>query len=211
MDMCHRLHDENGVFEMVDKKVRYLIQNCIFGVDGKPGNTIVGVIGEPGHIEASICLMIANVYYTNDWHLEEFWNFVDKPYRRSRNAEALIEFAKGCADKMQIPLLTGIITNKQMAGKVRLYRRLLGYPTGAYFLYNADKWKPEPMEDHNDLRFRLKEYAAKCSDGKVTPSVARRELAPLLAQAVEAIHAEDSLWGDGKKPGTDKHVNGGTH
>jgi hypothetical protein len=112
---------------------------------------------------------------------------------------------------MDIPFFTGIITNKQMAGKVRLYRRLLGYPTGAFFLYNADKWKPQPMEDHLDLRTRLKEFIVKCSDGKVTPTVARRELGPLLREAVEAIHAEDSLWGDGKKPNPDKHVNGGTH
>ena len=212
MAMCRRLHRENGVFEFDDDKVRSILHKC-FDRTG----AIVGVIGEPGHIEASICLMISNLYYTADWHLDEFWNFVDADYRRSHNAEALVRFAKDCADKMHIPLLIGIITNRHMAGKVRLYRRLLGSPTGAFFLYNSN-WKSEPMESHNDLRLRLKEFARICNDTRVSvknrPAAARLteinnlmdQLSPLLKEAAEAIGTEDNMWGTIKTNGATVHV-----
>ena len=67
MAMCKRLWSENGIFSFDEEKVRKLLYRC-FNKEG----TIVGVIGEPGHIEASTCLGIGDFYYTGDWHLEEF-------------------------------------------------------------------------------------------------------------------------------------------
>ena len=195
MAMCRRLHSENGAFSFDDDKVRSCLHKC-FNAQG----TIVGVIGEPGALEASTCMSISDYYYTTDWHLAELWNYVAPEYRRSRNAEALIEFGKSCSDKMGVPFLTGIITNKHTAGKVRLYRRLLGYPAGAFFLYNS-QWKSEPMTDHSELRQRLKDFAQKCNDGKISTGVARKH-ASLLREAVDAIYAEDNLWGNGKTNGS---------
>jgi hypothetical protein len=191
MAMCRRLHEENGLFTLNEKKVRECLRKC-YDREG----SVVGVIGEPGNLQASTCLMISSFYYTDDWHLEEHWNFVDKDFRKARNAEALIEFNKACAIKMGIPLFTGIITNKQMAGKVRLYRRLLGHPAGAYFVYNA-KWNVDPIASHGELRGRLKEWAKTCNDSprEVTFSVAQKKLGPLLREAAEAISAEDNIWG----------------
>ena len=191
MDMCHRLWEENGLFSYSEDKVRSCLHRC-FAAQG----TIVGVIGERGALQASTCMAISDYYYTTDWHLAELWNYVEPASRRSRN-EALIEFGKDCSEKMGIPFLTGIITNKQMAGKVRLYRRLLGYPTGAFFIHNAP-WKAEPMVDHAELRTRLKEFAQKCHDGKVSSGVARKQLYPILREAVDAIGVEDNLWGNSK-------------
>lgn len=192
MAMCRRLWQENGLFSLNEDKVRALLHRCYKG-DG----TIVGVIGEPGHLEASTCLTIWENYYTVDWHLAELWNFVEESFRKSGNAEALIEFGKDCAVKMKIPFITGIITNKQMAGKVRLYRRMLGYPAGAFFCYNS-KFKAEPIEDHSALRQRLREFAQMCNDNRITPVIARKELGPLLRDAAQAVSGEDNVWGKSK-------------
>lgn len=203
MAMCRRLHSENGLFTLNEAKVRKLLHRC-FEKDG----TIVGVIGGPGEIVASTCLGIGDFYYTDDWHLEEFWNFVDEPFRKgTKNAEALIEFGKACAVKMGVPLFTGIITDKRTAGKVGLYRRLLGHPTGAYFCYNS-KWKPEPIEDHSLLRQRLKDFAQKCNDNRVTPAMVRKEIGQILRDAASALASEDNIWGKSKSNGAAPHADG---
>jgi hypothetical protein len=195
MAMCRRLHKENGLFTLSEKKVRDCIRKCFTGE-----GTIVGVVGEPGKLKGSICMSISEMYYTEDWHLTELWNYVEPEFRVSRNAEAMIEFGKACANKMGIPFFTGIITNKQMAGKVRLYRRLLGYPLGAFFVHNAP-WETDPMEDHFELRNRLRNFAMVCNNTprKVTFAVARSELGPLLREAAEAITVEDNIWSDPAK------------
>lgn len=193
MAMCRRLHTENGLFSLNEAKVRSLLHRCY-----KKEGMIVGVIGEPGHIEASTCLALSDFHYTDDWHLAEFWNFVEEPFRKgTKNAEALIEFGKACAVKMGLPFITGIITNRQMAGKVRLYRRLLGYPAGAFFCYNT-KWKSEPIEKHDLLRHRLREWAQKCNDNRITASMARNEIAQLLRDANQALSNEDDVWSSPK-------------
>lgn len=201
--MCERLHAENGLFSLSIDKVRACLQQC-----WQRKGTVVGVIGMPGAIEASTCLALSDFYYTNDWHLAEFWNFVDVDYRRSRNAEALVEFGKDCARKMNMPLFTGIITNKQMAGKVRLYRKLLGYPTGAFFIYNAN-WKSEPMADYSGLRARLKENATLCANRKLKGSQHQDGLAQLLKEACEAIDAVDNLWGAKSPPQKSREAGNG--
>lgn len=194
--MCERLHDENGLFTLSMDRVK----DCLSRYYNRQG-TVVGVIGEPEKLEASTCLELSNFYYTNDTHLAELWNFVDAPYRRSHNAEALIQFGKKCADSLKMPFFTGIITNKQMAGKVRLYRRYLGYPTGAFFTYNSH-WRSEPMEDHTELRNRLREQARTLRDQaragalvKVNKKEDLAGLASLLREAADAIDSADSLWG----------------
>ena len=128
---CRRLHLENGLFTLNEDKIRNCLRMCYNRVSASQTPVVVGVIkNKDGVIEASTCLMISDFYYTDDWHLAELWNFVDESYRRSRNAEALIEFGKSCSLKMDVPFFTGIITNRQMVGKVRMYRRLLGHPVG---------------------------------------------------------------------------------
>lgn len=193
MAMCRRLHLENGLFSLNEDKVRTLLHRCYKGE-----GTIIGVIGEPGHLEASTCLSISDFHYTDDWHLSELWNFVEESFRRSGNAEALIEFGKACAVKMGVPFVTGIITNRSMAGKVRLYRRLLGYPAGAFFCFNS-KWKSEPIEKHDLLRERLREWAQKCNDNRVTPAMTRKEIGQLLRDAARALSNEDDIWSNAKK------------
>lgn len=200
MAMCRRLWEENGLFTYNEDKVRECLHRCF-----EKRGTIVGVVGSP-IIEGSICLATSDYYYTDDWHLAELWNFVDEPYRKSRNAEALVMFGLECSKLMGIPFLTGIITNKQMSGKVRLYQRLLGHPSGAFFICNSP-WKSEPLDDRSELREKLRTFASECNNGKMSPKMVREKIGPLLREAAEAIRADDNLWrGSAKKDTNGAHA-----
>lgn len=190
MEMCRALHAENGLFSFDDERVRDLLRK-FFARQG----VIVGVIGSPGDLRACTCLMLSDFYYSRDWYLAELWNYVGPDHRSSgmRCAEALIEFGKSCAREMNVPLVTGIITNRQMAGKVRLYQRLLGRPIGASFIYNG-AWVPEPAEDVSDIRQRLGEAAQRCSTGRV-PRGEVLKLASLLREAAGVLQSDMSIWG----------------
>lgn len=193
--MCRRLHLENGLFSLNENKVRDCLRRC-FNRHG----SIVGVIGAPGELQASICMELTNFYYTDDMHLAELWNFVDAPYRRPPgNAEALIEYAKDWARKLEAPFFTGIITNKQMRAKVRLYRQLLGYPVGAFFLYNG-KWKTEPMADFSDLKIRMRQAAQKWSTTTKASRQDLRQIASLFRQAADALSSDGNIWEGSSAP-----------
>lgn len=126
---CRRLHEENGLMEMSERKVRDMLRRSFDRMGG-----IIGVIGKPGEIEASIALSIGQIWYSDEWFLEELFNHVLPEYRRSTNARDLIVFAKNCADEIGLPLLIGVLSNDRTAAKVRLYERQLGTPSGAFFL-----------------------------------------------------------------------------
>jgi hypothetical protein len=170
MILVRELHGENGLFSLNEQKVRENLHKCF-----ERKGAIVGVIGEAGKIEASTCLLFSEMYYTDEWHIAELWNHVAVPYRNSRNLEALIAFGKKCSNVIGLPLITGVITNKRVEGKVRLYRKLLGYPAGAFFVYNG-KWSANvqpsvedfwrPFEGRTEARKRLRREAA--ISGKVT-------------------------------------------
>lgn len=202
LEMCCHLHKENGLFTLDEDCVRALIRRYY-----QRDRVIIGVIGLPGKLQASTCLEQSKFYYTDEWHLEEFWNFVEEPFRRSRNAEALVQFGKSCAEHMNMPLVTGIVTNTRMAGKVRLYRRMLGPPAGAYFVHNT-KWNTEPVKDHTELLRELREAATLCNSSptygsfKEISAAAKslRKLAPLLSRAADAIDGLDDLWGTKASP-----------
>lgn len=153
MAMCRALHDENGLFSLNEDKIRDIFRKCY-----ERKGAIVGVIGPTGKIEASTCLLISDSYYTSDQHLAELWNHVGKNYRQSRNAEALLLFGKKCSDKIGIPLITGIITNSRVAGKVRLYRQVYGYPAGAFFVVNG-RWPDGVSPSEEDFTRPLESRA----------------------------------------------------
>lgn len=151
--ICKLLHSENGLFDFDEDKVRDVIRRCFMR-----SGSIVGVIGDPGKIEASTCLLISDMYYCRSWHLAELWNFVLPEYRKSTDIDALIEFGKRCSDQIGIPLITGIITNHRLAPKARLYRRHLGYPAGAFFVYNAH-WINGDRPIENDYLYAVETRA----------------------------------------------------
>lgn len=132
MRMCRKLHEENGVSNVDWTMVAHKMMQGI-NQDG----AIIGVIGDPGALRGLIYMQMSHMWYSQDTILEELFNYVLPEHRRSNNAKALIDFGKTCSDRLGVPLLIGIISNQRTEEKVRLYRRRLGPPAGAFFLVNA--------------------------------------------------------------------------
>lgn len=132
MGMCRMLHEENGLTGWAEDRIIEAVQRAIAG-DG----SVIGVVGQTGRLEAMIHLFISRMWYSNDPHLEELYAYVHKDHRRTNNAKSLIEFAKSTAERLEVPLLIGILSNHRTEQKIRLYQRRLGKPSGCYFLYNA--------------------------------------------------------------------------
>lgn len=134
MAMCKALHRENGQFPLNEEKLRERMEAA---VNRKWG--MVGVIGHHHKIEALIFMTIAQFWYTDENHLEELFSYVSPQHRKTTHAKRLVEWAKETADTLGMKLLIGIISTIKTEAKVRLYRRQLGAPIGAYFLYGFNR------------------------------------------------------------------------
>ena len=98
------------------------------------------VIGKPGGaIEGLALLRIGAMWYSPDIVLEERAIFIYPQFRSAKGGRAskLCEFTKRTADKLNLSLVIGVLSNTRTAGKVRMYTRIFGEPAGAFFLYNA--------------------------------------------------------------------------
>lgn len=133
MQMCRALHAENGIFPLSEWRIRNLLHRAFGKVE--PSDAMVGVIRRSNVIEGMILMLIGQFYYTDDWCLEELFNYVRPEYRKSTNAKDLVSFGKRCADELGIPLVIGIVSNERTKAKIELYRRQLGDPIGAYFVH----------------------------------------------------------------------------
>jgi hypothetical protein len=101
---------------------------------------LCGVIGAPhAPLEAFVLLQIGNLYYSTQPCVEEKILFVHKDYRSAKGGRAtkLCEFSKQVADALELPLLIGVCSSHRTAGKVKMYERIFGPPSGAYFLYRT--------------------------------------------------------------------------
>jgi hypothetical protein len=130
MAMCFELWRENGLFSYSEAKVRAILRRSF---ERKGG--MVAVVGPPGKLEAMICLLIDQYYYTDDWNLNEVWNYVRPAYRRSQHAKTMVQWAKGMADHLKLRLFIGVVSNERTEAKIRMYRRVFGEPAGGYFVY----------------------------------------------------------------------------
>lgn len=101
---------------------------------------IMGVIGPPGgELEGAVLLRISWPWYTEEQTLEERGIFVHPDHRDAKGGRfaRLVEFSKTTALRLELPLSIGVLSNHRTEAKVRTYRRLLGDPAGAFFLFNA--------------------------------------------------------------------------
>lgn len=140
--LLHLMHAENGMMPLDEDCAREVFARAFNRQGG-----IIGVIGEPGDIQAMLYLLVTRFWFTRDNHLEELFNYVRPDHRKSDFADTLITFAKKCSDDIGIPLVIGVMTNRHMAQKVRLYRKSLGYPAGAFFVYGAKWVNDEPSNE----------------------------------------------------------------
>jgi hypothetical protein len=119
MKMCRELHSENGLFSFSEDKVREILRRSFEKRGG-----MIAVVGAPGHLEAMIYLAITQFYYTDDFHLEELWNYVRPAYRKSQHAKSLLLWARSMSDRLRLRLLIGVVSNTRLASKIRLYSRV---------------------------------------------------------------------------------------
>jgi hypothetical protein len=162
-ETCRTLWEENGIFRMSENKVRRFIEIAVCPETRKETEpvSIIAAIGPVGAIEASLALCITQNWYTDDWHIEELWNFVRPDRRKSTYAKSLLEYAKTVQAQMNLPLLIGILSSDRTQAKVKLYSRRLGPPSGAYFVWpswNEMRDEKKQMAEFNTL-FDVKRVA----------------------------------------------------
>ena len=136
-----QLHRENGLFAIAPQKVTVLMDRALHPEGILPTDigprAQIGVIGNPGRLEAVVFVLISSFWYSNDLHLEELLVYVDPECRATCHAKACVNWMKGLADGLEIPLLTGIISKERTAAKIRLYDRMLPR-IGAFYFYPQD-------------------------------------------------------------------------
>lgn len=147
MALCAQLHAENAAFTKNDDKVRYMIHRS-FMKDG----VSIGVIGPIGAVEGAIVIMISSYWYSDMRHLEELFNYVHPDHRKSEHARSLLKFARTCSDTLGLPLNIGVMSGKRTASKINLYRKIFGWPIGAFFLYN-NPWAKLETTPEDDKKF----------------------------------------------------------
>ena len=144
LNLALRAWEENGIKNVNPDKMLGMIKPALYLWQG-----LCGIIGEQGKpIEGAVLLRISQMWYSDDWILEEKAIFVDPVYRNAKGGRArkLCEFSKRVADELSIPLLIGVLSNHRTEAKIRLYERQFGAPAGAFFLYNVQTGHENIME-----------------------------------------------------------------
>lgn len=130
LEICRQNHAENGQFSLSMAKVEGMVDKAF-----NSGGAIIGLVGGHNRIEGAILLNIGQFWYTDDWCVEEIFNYVHPEFRKSTHAKDMIDFGKRCSDELAIPLVIGVVSNERTRAKMELYRRRLGDPVGGYFIH----------------------------------------------------------------------------
>lgn len=128
MQLCADLHEENGAADVDWPKVT---ETIIHGINRN--HATIGVIGPVNALEAVIYLNFSTLWYSDEILLQELFAYVRPEHRKTRNARALLQFARDTAKRLKCKLLIGVISNTRTAAKLELYTRQLGAPVGGYF------------------------------------------------------------------------------
>ena len=130
--MLLELHEENGLFGVNESKVREAIR---LATEQRGG--LIGLVRGESGLESSMCLVIDQFWYTDEWCLLEQWLFVRQPFRhkRPRQAQLLIGWAKEMATKLELKLQAGIMSTERTAAKEQMYQRQMT-PIGGLFMFD---------------------------------------------------------------------------
>ena len=135
--LLEQMHAENGLFAYSKSRVRDLVRSILAApVKPLPVPAMIGVIGTPTDLQGTIGLMVTQLYYTDEWHLGDLWNFVRPDCRKSEHAKELLEFGKRMAGALGLKSMSGVVSNERTEAKLRLYRRRFGKLVGGYFLFD---------------------------------------------------------------------------
>lgn len=133
VETLYEAWSENGLFKPDEDLIRNQIRPFL-NLD----NGIIGIIKDD-EIEGLVILSVSTYWYSASIFLEEYVTFVRPNYRSATGGRArkLVEFAKRAAEKLNMPLVYGILSNERTVAKTKLYKRHLGEPAGAIFLYGG--------------------------------------------------------------------------
>lgn len=139
LHLCKLLYEENGVLSVNFDKVREHVRCALFQETSPnfPMPGLIGVIGDPELPEAAICLRVGDLWYSDEWSLQDVFNFVHPGFRRTDHARDLIAFAKDCAVRMKLPLFMGVVSTERTEAKCRLFQRLLP-KVGEIYIYRGE-------------------------------------------------------------------------
>lgn len=135
MELAVAAAKENSLF---DASLQHLVKTVWPCLNQDHG--LIGAIGKPnGPIEGMVVLVVGTLTYSDVLCLEERTLFVRPEYRNARGGRAnkLIQFSMASAKSLDLPLLIGVLSNSMTKQKVELYRRHLGEPAGAFWVWGA--------------------------------------------------------------------------
>jgi GNAT superfamily N-acetyltransferase len=139
LEMCRLMHAEQPYHPLNIGKVAAMVRLAIR--QGPERRGILGVIGDRGELKGGIFLLIDPIWYSDDWQLLEFFNFVRPEYRRLGFANDLLSYAKQCSDHIGLDLTVGVFSTVRTQAKIRLYRRWFPQ-VGAFFLHAPPNRQP---------------------------------------------------------------------
>lgn len=135
--LCQAMHAEQGEHPLDWSRITPAVRMATRHERG-----IIGVIGEPGDLKGGVFMVLDQVWYSQDWVLREWFNFVKPEARKSTYGKDLIAYAKSTADAVGVELIMGVFSSKQTEAKVRLYKRTPGFEyRGGWFSYIPDRVK----------------------------------------------------------------------
>lgn len=129
-------HEEDGLAAFDEEKVRAVVERGIVRQ-----MAAIGVVRGKEIVEGAIGIYVGEWWYSRAQH---FWNpflYVHPDHRRTTHAKSLLQFAKGYATDLGIPLVAETITSAETAQKEKLYERELP-KRGALFIFNAPQLQP---------------------------------------------------------------------
>ena len=131
--LCSLMHAEQPYHPLAWPKVAAMVRLATQRIRG-----IIGVVGEPHDLKAAVFMVIEPIWYSDDWHLLEYFNYVRPDARKSTLAQDLLEYGKRCADDIGLDFTCGVFSNIRTEAKCRLYRRKLP-KMGEFFCYRPER------------------------------------------------------------------------
>lgn len=128
ISMAERLWAENAHDEIDYPTAEAAIMEAI-----NRNKAMIGIIGGVGDIQGIVFLRFASFWYSKRVFLEELFLYVPPEHRHTHNARKLLTFAKDAAQRLDVPLLIGVLSSHRTRAKLKLYEKHLGEPVGGYF------------------------------------------------------------------------------
>ncbi|MDE3116279.1 MAG: hypothetical protein KGL26_11810 [Pseudomonadota bacterium] len=131
-------HEES--FKHIGPMNQRKVEELIMAASRAKGGLACAIDGADGLPVATAGLQLCQWYSSEQWFLQEVWNFVHPDHRRSSHAADLLAWEKWCGDNFterfgyEVYVVGGVTSPKKQRQKVRLFGRHVNM-IGATFIY----------------------------------------------------------------------------